>query len=124
MGTNAAGNAISLGTHCRFPANMTRRNAFRAPGLYNINLGIYKNFQLTERYKLQFRSEFYNLLNHSNLYVQNGSSADAGNGPGPLQIIAKKGVNPSGGVPNGSPNSSGQGCARCSGNSVRDCLSG
>lgn len=57
---------------CTFPAGMTRRNAFRQPGYWNMNFGIYKNFKLTERFNMQFRSEFYNLFNHSNYYVQTG----------------------------------------------------
>ena len=62
---------------CSFPADMTRRNAFRQPGFWNMNFGIYKNFKLTERFGLQFRSEFYNLFNHSNYYVQTGSANSA-----------------------------------------------
>jgi hypothetical protein len=53
-----------------FPANMTRRDAFRQPGVYNVDLGVYKTIKLTERYSLQLRGEAYNLFNHSNLYVQ------------------------------------------------------
>ena len=53
---------------------MTRRNAFRQPGYWNMNFGIYKNFKLTERFNMQFRSEFYNLFNHSNYYVQTGNA--------------------------------------------------
>ena len=52
-----------------FPENMTKRNAFRAPGFWNFDAGIYKNFRIGEKYTIQFRSEFYNLFNHSNLYV-------------------------------------------------------
>lgn len=52
------------------------RNTFRQPGLFFLNTAVIKNFaMLQERAKLQFRAEFYNLLNHSNLYV-NGSSTD------------------------------------------------
>ena len=53
------------------------------------------------RFKLQYRAEFYNALNHSNYYVQT-SQADAGFfGTGvPFQILGKKGVNPAVGVPN------------------------
>jgi outer membrane receptor protein involved in Fe transport len=58
-----------------FPANMSKRNAFRGPGLWNVDMALYKTFRLGERYKLQFRSEFYNILNHANLFV-NGSEAD------------------------------------------------
>jgi hypothetical protein len=54
---------------CPWPANMERRNAFRAPGLWNLDLGVYKSFKLTERVGLQLRGEAYNLFNHSNLFV-------------------------------------------------------
>jgi hypothetical protein len=99
--TNSLGHTVSTGQNCEFPADMTRRNSFMSPGYYNINLSIGKTFPLTERFRLQFRSEFYNLLNHSNYYVQSGFSADAGsvNG-GPLTIIGKRGVNPAPGIAN------------------------
>ena len=42
------------------------RNTIQGPGFWNIDMGILKNFQLTERLKLQFRSEFFNALNHPN----------------------------------------------------------
>jgi hypothetical protein len=58
-----------------FPANMSGRNRFMGPGLWNIDLGIYKNFRLTERYRLQFRSEWYSTFNHPNLRLV-GSDAD------------------------------------------------
>jgi len=99
--TNAAGNLVSTGQNCQFPANMTRRNSFREPGVYNINLSIGKSFPITERFKLQFRSEFYNLLNHSNYYVQNGSADAANFAPGAgFDIFGKRGVNPAPGIPN------------------------
>jgi Carboxypeptidase regulatory-like domain/TonB dependent receptor len=58
---------------CKFPSNMTSRNYFRQPGYWNSNLGIFKNFKVTERVRMQFRTEFYNLFNHSNYYVQTGA---------------------------------------------------
>ncbi len=57
-----------------FPANMNARNAFRGPGQWNLDVGVYKSFRLTERYKLQFRSEFYNAFNHANLFLQGGDA--------------------------------------------------
>lgn len=55
-----------------WPNNMTGRNTFVGPGTFNLDLGIYKLFAITERYKLQFRGEMYNMQNHSNLYVNTG----------------------------------------------------
>lgn len=62
-----------------FPANMSGRNRFKGPGTWNVDLGIYKNFQVTERFKLQFRSEFYSLFNHANLRLL-GDDADVSGG--------------------------------------------
>ncbi|HEV2708432.1 MAG TPA: TonB-dependent receptor [Pyrinomonadaceae bacterium] len=62
-----------------FPANMTARNAFRGPGFWNVDLGVYKNFRMGERYNLQFRGELYNAFNHANLFVD-GANADVSAG--------------------------------------------
>jgi hypothetical protein len=37
-----------------------------SPGLANFNAALYKDFRLNERLILQFRSEFFNVLNHPN----------------------------------------------------------
>jgi hypothetical protein len=39
----------------------------RGPGYANLDLSLQKNFQITERYKLQFRTDFVNAFNHVNL---------------------------------------------------------
>jgi hypothetical protein len=65
---------------------MDRRNQFRAPGVWNLDLGVYKSFKFGERVSLQLRGEAYNLFNHSNLYVD-GTSAEVSGGT----IIAKRG---------------------------------
>jgi len=62
-----------------YPTDMGQRNSFRGPGFWNFDFGLYKNFRVTERYTLQLRSEFYNLFNHANLYV-NPSSLDVEGG--------------------------------------------
>ena len=58
-----------------FPSDMTGRNAFRAPGIWDLDLGLYKTFKLSERVGLQLRGEAYDIFNHSNLYVV-GTGAD------------------------------------------------
>jgi hypothetical protein len=42
------------------------RNTLSSPGTISIDLSIFKNFNLSERARLQFRSEFFNLPNHPN----------------------------------------------------------
>jgi hypothetical protein len=42
------------------------RNAFRAPGLEQWDFGVDKSFRIKEGIALQFRSEFFNVLNHTN----------------------------------------------------------
>jgi hypothetical protein len=36
------------------------------PGIVNFDMGLYKDFAFNERIKLQFRSEFFNVFNHTN----------------------------------------------------------
>ncbi len=48
------------------PFGNLSRNAFRAPGMEQWDLSVDKNFRITEGIKVQFRSEFFNVLNHTN----------------------------------------------------------
>ena len=74
-----------------FPKSMRGRNVFRTPGIWRFNTGIYKDFALTEKVKLQFRSEIYNLFNHSNLYLVY-SNLDVGSFPGAPVVTAIRGI--------------------------------
>lgn len=76
-----------------YPANMTRRNQFRGPGIWNLDAGLYRNVRLSERYSLQFRAELFNALNHANLYIAPGTQ-DVTSG----FVGAVKGVTPNGNV--------------------------
>ena len=58
---------------CSYPP-MLGRNSFFGPSNWNMDLGIYKNFKVTERVSLQFRGELYNLFNHHNYYVVTDST--------------------------------------------------
>jgi hypothetical protein len=54
------------------------RNAFRAPGFEQLDMAADKTFRIRESAKLQFRSEFFNLPNHTNFGIPNtnyGSSS-------------------------------------------------
>ena len=46
--------------------NGAGRNIFVASNYWNLDLGFIKTFQLTERFKVQFRMEMFNALNHAN----------------------------------------------------------
>jgi Carboxypeptidase regulatory-like domain/TonB-dependent Receptor Plug Domain len=73
------------------------RNAYTGPGYWNFNFVVAKTFKLTERFNMQFRSEFYNAFNHSNYYIQTGN-LDVESGTGFTAVNAVKGV-PYGGNP-------------------------
>jgi hypothetical protein len=45
------------------------RNAFRAPNFEQWDLAVDKNFRIREKMRLQFRSEFFNVLNHTNFGI-------------------------------------------------------
>ena len=42
------------------------RSVVTGPGMTNIDFGLMKNFQMNERWKAQFRAEFFNAFNHAN----------------------------------------------------------
>ena len=65
---------VGLSDFGPYPANMLPRNQQYGPGIWNVNLGIYKTFFLTERFKLQFRAELYNAFNHANMYANVGNA--------------------------------------------------
>src|SRR2546423_279696 len=49
------------------------RNIVYGPGLANVDFAMAKYFPITERVKLQFRGEFFNLLNHTNFNDPNST---------------------------------------------------
>jgi hypothetical protein len=46
--------------------NGAGRNIFVSAGYYNLDIGIIKKFSITERIKLDFRTEMFNVLNRPN----------------------------------------------------------
>jgi len=63
--TTTAQQASEAAGHPRF--GDSGRNILDGPGLFDWDLGLLKPFQLGERLKFQFRSEFYNAFNHPSL---------------------------------------------------------
>lgn len=58
-------------TFCQNLVGNAGRNHFYGPGLKTVDFSIFKNMQLMEKLKLQFRAEFFNILNHPNLASPN-----------------------------------------------------
>lgn len=57
----AAFSAAPAGTQGKFG-----RNVLRGFGAWQVDAGLQRQFQLTERFALRFRAEFFNLFNHPN----------------------------------------------------------
>ena len=72
-GTSNAAVNLTDADYGPYPSNMTARNNFRRPGYWNLDGGLYKNINLTERYSIQLRGEFYNVFNHANLFLNDGA---------------------------------------------------
>jgi len=80
MGASLGENYFSDPTCFTLPAPGTEgngsRNNFRGPINQSHDLGIFKNFQMNERIKLQFRAEMFNFLNHANFNGPNTNIND------------------------------------------------
>jgi len=55
------------------------RNTISGPALSNTDFSIFKDFAFKERYKVQFRSEFFNVFNQVN-FNNPDNTVDAGPG--------------------------------------------
>ncbi len=67
--TNTLTNGVSTAAS---PFGNEPRNYLRNPAFYETDLALNKKFSTPiEALKVEFRSEFYNLLNHTNLYLPN-----------------------------------------------------
>jgi hypothetical protein len=73
VGTNfCPGSTVNRVTSGCAPAGRvgtSPRNAYYGPGLINVDSSVGKTFPITERFKLEFRTDFLNLLNHTNFNV-------------------------------------------------------
>ena len=74
-----------------YPADMTGRNMFRGPGAWNFDAAITKSFALTERFRLEFRAEGFDVFNHHNFYVLQTNLDAANFSGGPIIVSLQKG---------------------------------
>jgi hypothetical protein len=56
------------------------RNQIYGPGLQHVDLSLFKTFDLTERFKLEFRTEAFNVLNTAAFAFPNASLGNSANG--------------------------------------------
>jgi hypothetical protein len=69
FGTAASGAA--WGAPALFTFGNGARNPLYGPGRVNFDFSVFKNFALTEKFKLQFRTEMFNVFNHAQFDLPN-----------------------------------------------------
>ena len=70
---------------------MSRRNSFRGPGMWNLDMVVSKSFPIHENVNLEFRAEGFNIFNHHNLFLQEALNDVFNYSPDPPQVVASKG---------------------------------
>ncbi|MDQ3258903.1 MAG: hypothetical protein M3R15_34410, partial [Acidobacteriota bacterium] len=53
------------------------RNSLRGPGYKNVDLGLHRNFPITENVRVQFRAEAFNVFNFVNLGLPNSNRSSS-----------------------------------------------
>jgi hypothetical protein len=57
---------------------------FRGPGFERLDFSLFKQFEITDRYRVEFRSEYFNLANHPNFSIPGFSGNGVSAAPGAL----------------------------------------
>ncbi|MGD1062008.1 MAG: carboxypeptidase regulatory-like domain-containing protein [Terracidiphilus sp.] len=79
--TYTTGSALTTGGTISSPFGNLPKNFGRTPAYYETDLDFNKKFNTPiERVKIEFRSELYNILNHTNLYLPGGSGGGTASG--------------------------------------------
>ena len=76
----AGGSSLFSPVSAANPIGDVGRNTLRADGIADVDLGINKNFRLTETQRLQFRAEFYNAFNSRDFGIPDAVVTNAGFG--------------------------------------------
>jgi hypothetical protein len=93
---NGSGGNTIYGTY-----GNVKRDSLLGPHLTDVDFSAAKTTRIAERLKLQFRAEFFNILNHTNLLTPNEvvySSAPAVTTSGGVQTVTPSTVSPTAGV--------------------------
>jgi hypothetical protein len=93
---NPSGGNFIYGTY----GNVSR-DSLTGPGLSELDFSVTKNAHITERLGLQFRAEFFNVLNHTNFLTPNEvvfSAAPTIQKAGNVQAVVPSSISPTAGV--------------------------
>ena len=63
----------ALGINSGSPSPFTGLDSFYGPWTEQIDLGLARRFKITERHAVALQAQVFNVMNHANYYVQNGT---------------------------------------------------
>jgi hypothetical protein len=66
------------------PYPIERRNQYRGPHYFDMDLNLFKNFKVTERFNLAIGAQAFNVFNHPNFGLPNASYASTYTGAAPI----------------------------------------
>jgi Carboxypeptidase regulatory-like domain len=67
----------ALGINAGSPSPVTGLDSFYGPWTQQIDLGLTRKFHITERHAVTLQAQVFNVMNHANYYVQNGTGVVA-----------------------------------------------
>lgn len=67
----------ALGINGSGPSPNVGINSFYGPWTEQVDLGLARSFQISERHTLTIQAQAFNVANHANFYVQNGNGVNA-----------------------------------------------
>ncbi len=67
----------ALGINAGSPSPLSGLDSFYGPWTEQIDLGLKRRFNITERHVVTLQAQVFNVLNHANYYVQNGTGVDS-----------------------------------------------
>jgi hypothetical protein len=69
MGHDSQGNPVAILGTCMYLFGNNGRTSVIGPGLINLDFAVFKDIhveRVSERFNVQFRAEFFNIMNHPN----------------------------------------------------------
>jgi len=66
-------NGIPLGDNLETGFGPASRNIFRGPFQSRVDLGVFKNFRISERFRLKFDVQAFNIFNHPSFDTPNNN---------------------------------------------------